>query len=83
MIEGTDLCCGGMTASSNPSSAFRMSSQIVETAMDCQADILATACIFCRDNLVRAVRRTKSNLKVENILFLLAKNLSKGDTVNE
>ncbi len=83
MIKGTERCCGGMTASSNPSAAFQMSSKIVKTAEDCQADILATACIFCRDNLIRAARRNKSKLKIENILFLLAKNLTKGDTVNE
>jgi Fe-S oxidoreductase len=83
MIEGTDRCCGGMTASSNPSAAYQMSTKIVETAAGRQADILATACIFCRDNLMRAARRNKSKLKVENILFLLAKNLSRGDMLNE
>ena len=83
MIEGTDRCCGGMTASSNPSTAHYMSSKIVETAESLQADILATACIFCRDNLMRAARRNKSKLKVENILLLLAKNLSKGDKIDE
>ena len=76
MMGAKDLCCGGMTSSSNPSLAFEMSSNIIDEAQTAGADALITACIFCRDNLSRAVRRKRSHLKVEHILLFLAKQLN-------
>ncbi|MBW1961466.1 MAG: 4Fe-4S dicluster domain-containing protein [Deltaproteobacteria bacterium] len=77
IIGRTDKCCGGMTASSNPQLALELSVEIIEEAETTGADILATACIFCRDNLLRATRRRRSRIRVENISFLIAKQLRK------
>jgi len=81
-VGRTDRCCGGMTASSNPALAFGLSAEVLGEAAAAGAEMLLTACIFCRDNLHRAARRLRSPIKVEHILVFLARHLgsAKGET---
>lgn len=69
----TNMCCGGMTSSSNPSVTLDLSTKIIEEAEGAGVDILVTDCVFCRDNLSRAARRKKSKLKIEHLLLLTEK----------
>lgn len=66
-----NMCCGGMTSSSNNSMTFEMSSKIIQEAELAGADILVTTCVFCRDNILRAARRKKSKVKIEHLLLNL------------
>lgn len=69
----TNMCCGGMTSSSNPSISLDLSSKIIEEAEKVDADFLVTDCVFCRDNLNRAARRKRSKVKIEHLLLLTEK----------
>ncbi len=65
----TNMCCGGMTLSSNPSMTLDLSSKVIEEAEKDDIDVLVTNCVFCRDNLNRAARCKRSKLKVEHLLL--------------
>lgn len=71
--KATNMCCGGMTSSSNPSVTLDLSSKVIEEAEKANVDILVTDCVFCRDNLNRAARRKRSKVKVEHLLLLTEK----------
>ena len=75
IVAATDRCCGGMAGSSNSTLTFELSANIITQAEKEGADILVTACIFCRDNLHRSARRKRSKLKVENSLLFLARQI--------
>ena len=66
----TNMCCGGMTSSSNPSMNLNLSSKIIEEAEKADVNVLVTDCVLCRDNLNRAARRKHSKVKVEHLLLL-------------
>ena len=52
-----DQCCGGMVASANPAAAVAHSKEIILNALRQEAKLIITNCIFCKDNLNRAIRR--------------------------
>ncbi len=68
--KATNMCCGGMTSSSNPSITLDLSSKVIEEVEKDDIDVLVTDCVFCRDNLNRAVRNKRSKVKVEHLLLL-------------
>ena len=79
--KATNMCCGGMTSSSNSSMTLELSSRIIKEVESTRADTLVTSCIFCRDNLNRAARYRGSKIKVVHILSLVnnqVKNYGKG-----
>lgn len=71
--EATNMCCGGMTSTSNPSVALNLSTKIIEEAEKAEANILVTDCVFCRDNLSRSARRKRSSVKIEHLLLFIEK----------
>lgn len=61
-----DQCCGGMVASANPAAAVAHSQEIVIKALQEDAELIITNCIFCKDNLARAIRRMgETRIKVK------------------
>jgi len=71
--KATNMCCGGMTSSSNSSIGLDLSSKIIEEAEKVDVDFLVTNCVFCRDNLSLAARRKCSKVKIEHLLLLTEK----------
>ncbi len=71
----TDMCCGGMTSSSNPSMTLDLSTKVIEEAERVGVSVLVTDCVFCRDNLSRAARRKRSKIKVKHLLLFTEKLL--------
>ena len=71
--KATNMCCGGMTSSSNPSVTFDLSSKVIEEAEKADVDVLVTDCVFCRDNLSRAAWSKRSKVKIEHLLLLTEK----------
>jgi heterodisulfide reductase subunit D len=67
-------CCGagGGVKAGIPDLALAVSSKRVEEALDVKADILSSACPFCRRNLYDGAENIQSDIRVEDLMVLTA-----------
>jgi len=71
------LCCGsgGGVRSYDPDLAKRIGADRIRQALETGADVLATACPFCVNNLEEGARQEGSSIGVADIVDLLADSL--------
>jgi heterodisulfide reductase subunit D len=73
------MCCGsgGGLRSYDSEQAKKIAADRMHDAEKVEADILATACPFCEHNLKDGAKAIQSNIRVVDILELLAESLEK------
>ncbi|MFW9810311.1 MAG: (Fe-S)-binding protein [Candidatus Thorarchaeota archaeon] len=73
------MCCGagGGLRSYDPELSKRMAVDRVRTAFEAGAEIITTACPFCESNLKAGVEIEGSNIRVVDVVDIVAENLAK------
>jgi heterodisulfide reductase subunit D len=73
------MCCGagGGLRSYDPELSKKMAADRVKTAVDTGAEIIATACPFCENNLIAGVEIGGSKTRVVDVVDLVAESLEK------
>jgi heterodisulfide reductase subunit D len=71
------MCCGagGGLRSYDSELSKKMAADRVKSALDIEAEIIATACPFCENNLVVGAEMIDSKIRVVDIVDLLAESL--------
>jgi heterodisulfide reductase subunit D len=71
------MCCGagGGLRSYDADLSKKMAADRVKSAIDIDAEIIATACPFCEDNLVEGAKQIESKIRVVDVVDLLAESL--------
>jgi len=71
------MCCGagGGLRSYDAELSKKMAADRVKSAEDIDAEIIATACPFCENNLIAGTERIESSIRVVDIVDLLAESL--------
>lgn len=71
------MCCGagGGLRSYDAELSKKMAADRVKSAEDIDAEIIATACPFCENNLVAGAERIDSSIRVVDVVDLLAESL--------
>ena len=74
-------CCGagGGVKSAFPEFALKTAKTRIEEAEDTKADIISSACPFCKTNLVDGINESNSGLKFYDISELILKALGSPD----
>lgn len=70
-MRKADRCCGGFLRYNQPESAYRIGRIKVGLAMDSGADVIATACPLCTNQLRMITGRMSLDMKVLNVVELL------------
>ena len=75
--RNTAMCCGagGGLRSYDAELSKRMAADRVKSAMDIDAEIIATACPFCENNLEAGAKQIESKIRVVDVVDLLAESL--------
>jgi len=73
------MCCGagGGVRSYNPELSKKMAADRVRSAIEVGAEIIATACPFCENNLLAGVKIEGSKTRVFDVVDLVAESLEK------
>jgi heterodisulfide reductase subunit D len=71
------MCCGagGGLRSYDADLSKRMAADRVKSAEDIEAEIIATACPFCENNLIAGTEKIDSSIRVVDVVDLLAESL--------
>ncbi len=71
------MCCGagGGLRSYDAELSKRMAADRVKSALDIEAEIIATACPFCENNLAAGAEMKDSKIRVVDVVELLAESL--------
>ena len=75
--RNTAMCCGagGGLRSYDAELSKRMAADRVKSAMEIDAEIIATACPFCENNLEAGAKQIESKIRVVDVVDLLAESL--------
>jgi heterodisulfide reductase subunit D len=76
-IRETAMCCGagGGLRSYDEDLSKKMAADRVKSALDVDAEIIATACPFCEHNLIAGAALIDSSIRVVDVVDLLAERL--------
>jgi heterodisulfide reductase subunit D len=71
------MCCGagGGLRSYDADLSKKMAADRVKSAIDIDAEIIATTCPFCENNLVEGTKQIESKIRVVDVVDLLAESL--------
>ena len=71
------MCCGagGGLRSYDEALSKKMAADRVKSALDIDAEIIATACPFCENNLEAGAKQIDSSIRVVDVVDLLAESL--------